>query len=416
MLSGGLGMSFSKTGLAVCFLFIAGTGLSAGAQLSTQSSASTSSESLPSSPENSVKKDRSYSGDVGFTLYGKRLQDEIVNSRIARLIIELNLSTTYRDWLSGELTAVQFLTSGQASNLYAVTEGSPSSATLVDKAFVQARYFPNGWGGYVRTGIIPAGLAQFYSSMYEQSNAGYSVVAGFDNKSPNTTKENEVQALVAVTQSIPTSKSNSNRIIDEDTLPMLSTATVYASVPFNIGATRLKGSHTRFVFTDPSSQSAMDSSTLGSTTTGNGKGGYLFANDYRGAESALILEQDLFLADKITLKGSVLNNDAAPSGANSGWQTKIEYKKGFNKFNLIPNVSRFRIEADALPASYGQPGIYTNRYGRGLGLKLEVPSEKFNISAGYVEANVLNTNTTSSVYQSDRQSYTLSMEAKYDIF
>jgi hypothetical protein len=373
-------------------------------------------EKLPLEPEDKSKTDRTYAGNVGFTLMDRRFQDAVVNTRFARLIVEANLSAIYRDWLAAELTVFQFLTSGQASNLYAVTEGTPSTATLVDKAFVQAQYFNSGWGGAVRGGIIPANLASNYSNMYQQSNAGYSVVAGFDNKGKSNPKENEAQALIAVTQSIPTSRANSNRVIDEDTLPMLSTASVNANVPFDSGRTRIKASATRFVFTDLSSQSATDSSVLGSTTIGNGKGGYLFVNEYRGTENSLVLEQSLFLADKISFKGASVKNEAAEPGANSGWQTRVEYSKAFNKFNLIPNASRFRVESDAIPASYGQPGIFTNRYGQGYGLKFEVPSEKFNVAASYVEAEVLNTNTTASVYQSDRQSYTLSIEAKYDIF
>lgn len=356
-----------------------------------------------------LNSNRSYKGDVGFTLTGRKLQDEVVNSRLARIIVSANLSATYQDWLTAKLGVLQFLTSGQSSNLYAVTEGAASSATIIDEGYLKATLSSTNWTASAAAGIISANLSPLYSNMTSQSNAGFSLTTGYQNK------ENG-ELLVFGEQSAPTSKTTSNRIIDDDTLPLMTVGGLRAALPLAKTGTKIKAAAARFVFTDLSSQSANDSSTIGNTTTGNGKGGYSFVYEFRGLETSLVLEQDLFLADRVTLKGAVVKNELAPTGANSGWTAKMDYKKSFNKFDIIPSVVKFRMESDAIPASYGQAGIFTNRVGTGYGLKLDFPSEKFNVFAGYTEADVINTSTTSSIYQSDRQTYTLGAEAKYDIF
>ncbi len=352
---------------------------------------------------------RSYKGELGFTLFGRKLQDEVVNSRFARMVVAASLTANYQDWLTAKLGVLQFLTSGQSSNLYAVTEGAASNVTLIDEGYIKAALSSTNWTVSAAAGIISANLSPIYSNMMSQSNAGVSLLGGYQNDANG-------EVLIFAEQSAPTSKSTSNRIIDDDTLPLMTVGGLRGVLPVAKTGTKIKAAVARFVFTDLSSQSANDSSTIGNTTTGNGKGGYSFAYDFRGIESSLVVEQDLFLADRVTLKGAAVKNELAPAGANSGWTGKIEYKKAFNKFELIPSLVRFRIESDSIPASYGQTGIFTNRVGTGYGLRLDFPAEKFSAYAGFTEADVINNNTTSSIYQSDRQTYTLGAEAKYDIF
>ena len=386
----------------------------ANSALSAASLSATASPITSSSVENSdvkapLNSSRTYKGDIGFTLTGRKLQDEVVNSRLARMVVAASLTATYQEWLTAKLSVLQMLSSGQSSNLYAVTEGASSSATIIDEGYLKVGSSSTDWTASASAGIISANLSPLYSNMSSQSNAGFALLTGYQNSEKG-------EALIFAEQSAPTSKTTSNRIIDDNTLPLMTVGGLKATLPLAKTGTKIKAAVARFVFTDLSSQSANDSSTIGNTTTGNGKGGYSFAYEFRGIESSLAFEQDMFLADKLTLKGAAVKNELAPSGANSGWTAKAEYKKSFNKVDLIPSVVRFRIESDAIPASYGQTGIFTNRIGTGYGLKLDVPSEKFDLFAGFTQADVINTNTTSSIYQSDRQTYTLGAEAKYDIF
>ena len=144
-------------------------------------------------PKPVLEKTRTYKGDVGFTLMGRRMDDQVVNSRFSRLIIDLSLVASYRDWLAANLGVVQLLTSGQASNLYAVTEGAPSSGTLIDEANLQVDFLKDTWSFSAAAGIVQAGLAPWFSAMYTQSNAGGLMSAGY--KAVENGKETEAQFI-----------------------------------------------------------------------------------------------------------------------------------------------------------------------------------------------------------------------------
>lgn len=353
-----------------------------------------------------VKKDRRLEGDLDFTMMGRRFEDPIINSRFARLIVELNLAAFYQDWLSAHLSAAQLLTSGQASNLYAVTEGGTGSGTFINEASLGLNW---GKAAKVMAGIVQNTINPVYSQMYPQSNAG-----GYAEVKLN---QPESALTFSAHQSIPTSKTTSNRVVDEDTLPLLTVGALAAEIKSARWGTRLRLAGAHFIFTDLSSQSAADSQQTGSDTVGNGKGGFLFAYEYRGNEYAAALEQELFTADKVEAKVSAIQNEMAPAASNRGWQGKLEYTRAFNNWSLLPSFARFHMEANSLPSVYSLPSSgFTNRDGYSFGLKADFPVQKFNLFAGYTRANLIDLNTTASAFQADREIYTLGAEAKYDLF
>jgi hypothetical protein len=357
-------------------------------------------------PESSTKSNRVYKGDLSFTLQNRRFDDPVVKSQFSRIFISVNLEAMYRDWLQLKFGAIQMLTSGQASNLYAVTEGGTGNALIIDEAALYLRPFT---GLRLTGGIVKQDINPVYSLFYTQSDAG---VIGEINKAGDW----GMIALIA-SQGIPTSKGTSNRVIDEDTLPLLTVGTLAAEFPIEKLGTKLRLAGAHFTFTDLSSQAAADSQQTGSSTVGNSKGGFLFAYQFRGQEVAASLEQKIFTADKLTLKASQVKNELAPDGFNKAWQTRIEYNKAFNKWNLIPSMNRFYVESDVLPSVYSLPAIgFTNRQGIGYGLKIDFPTEKINVFGGYTQALIVNTATTAAAFQGDREIYTIGAEAKYDIF
>jgi hypothetical protein len=350
--------------------------------------------------------DRTYKGELTFSLQGKRFDDPVVNSRFSRAIISVELESKYKDFLKANFGASQLLTSGQATNLYAVTEGGTGSGLFVDEASISLIPIE---GLAVTAGIIQVSLNPVYSQFYTQSNAGGLINYGFIK----TTNKFVIEA----SQSIPTSKGTSNAVIDDGYLPLLTVFSAKGETTFDSSLTTVKVAATRFQFTDPSSQSAADSQQTGSTTIGNGKGGFLFAYDFRGTELAAAVEQKIFLEDVVSIKGNRVKNDLAPEGLNQGWMARAEYSRAFNKYAVKPSFTRFHVESDALPSVYTMPANgFTNRDGAAYAVKLDFPKEKFNVFGSYVKANVIDQNSTAGFFQADREVYVIGAEAKYDIF
>lgn len=349
---------------------------------------------------------RKYKADVTFILQGRRYDDPIVNSRFSRLFIDLELEGKYESWFYAQLGLVQMLTSGQASNLLSDKEGGTGDGLILDQASLNI--VPQSWIT-ASVGVIKAPLNPTYSQFFPQSNAGGALKL--------EAKGDSAQITLTGSQSTPTASGTSNRVSDQDTLPLMTVGAAELEMPFDTVGFKAIASAAHFTFTDLPSLAASDSHQTGSTTIGNSKAGYQFAYEFRGMEYAVVLKQKLLSADEISLKGSALRNELAPRGASSGWQGRLQYTKTFNRWTITPSFTRFHLESDAIPSTYG-PLVegFTNRDGYSIGTKLEFPKEKFNVFAGYVRTNVLNPNTTSAVFQADRDVYTLSAEATYDIF
>lgn len=350
--------------------------------------------------------DRIHSGKLNFALLGRRYDDAIVNSNVAMMFVSLSLQAQYQNWLDGKLAVVQILGSGAQSSLYGVGEGGVPNVLLVSEANLGIKPFQ---GLQARAGIVEVDMGAVQSQLYPQNNAGYLLFLNYKT-------ENNFELGLNGSQSLANS-TKSNRVLDEDTTPMITLGTLYSTLPIETTRTTLKASVSRFYFTDLSSADADAAQKTGSSTIGNGAGGNLFEYEYRGDEYALALSQKLGLKHEITLKGSAIKNELAPEEKNSGWMGKFELKTALNKIEILPSYTRFYLQSDALPSPYANFLFgYSNRQGFVYNVKLNFLKEKFAIFGGYMKSDVISEKVTASQYQADREVYSIGAEAKYDLF
>lgn len=358
--------------------------------------------------------ERKYFGDVSFTLMGRSLEDQFANSRWGRTIIEANLGARYEDWLEGRLSVVQLLTSGAASYQMGVTESRPSSGTAVDEARLSVT--PSRWSKF-SAGILSIQLSPILSQMQPQAQAGGEV--GVDNRWE--TRWGSFRGSLSANQSIPTSRDSGNLIIDEFTNPLLTTATVFAEAQNDNINARFRLSAAHFEYTDLLSAAAADSVRTGSTVVGMRDVQFLY--EFRGKEYAASYRQQIGLSHAFEFRASQIYNERAPSDINKGQQARIEYIRTFDKWEIVPSLTFFRMESDALPSLYslGAAG-FTNRKGYTAGLRAIFPKERFNIFASYTnaqairEAGVVRSNAEQSTFQVDREVFTLGAEVQYAVF
>lgn len=97
---------------------------------------------------------------------------------------------------------------------------------------------------------------------------------------------------------------------------------------------------------------------------------YAFVYKYRGIDATLGAGVELTNNLKFNLAGSYTKNNDAPDKMNVGTygETSIEYSVGDNLV-IIPNVSVYRVEPDAVVAQYG--AYNTNKAGYDAGIKLK---------------------------------------------
>lgn len=348
---------------------------------------------------------RKYKGELKLTLSGRRFEDDAVNSRFARTAIGLKMEGRHSDWLQGHLGFTQMNTSGAASTLYEVAEGSANTNGLyLDEASLTLS--PTAWVE-ATAGVSNYSTNPLLSTMFPQSWAG-----GF-----LTLQQEGDDGSVHLTaaQAIPSSLAISNRLLDEDTLPLYTAATLDGDIKL-IQGWKVGAAATSFIFTDPSSQAAKDAQKIGNDVSGNGKS-YLFAYNFRGTEVAGEISKTFDRGDKLTLKGASLNNTEAPSEQAKATQTRLEYERPYDKVKLIGSIGRFSIGANSLPAGYTSSSLgYTNRFGDTATFKVEFPKEKFQVFVGYTKANVLDPAALAAQFQADREIYSLGAELKHDLF
>ena len=361
--------------------------------------------------EETTKSDRVYTADLSYTLMGRRFDDPFVNARWGRSIIEANMGVNYEEWLKARLAVVQIFSSGSVNNQLGVSEAGASNGLYLNEASLAIA--PTKWiEGAV--GVLDVRYNPIMSFFSGAAQAGGMVT--FTHKN-----DNGLKASFDVSQSIPTSAAKGNLITDEGTNPLLTLATAYVDFKNKPTGSRARVSATHFEYTDLSTATAADSLRTGSTVLGTKD--FQFAYEFRGKELAMGLEQEIGVSYEVKLKGSVITNERAPKGTRSGEHAKLEFERKFNKWNLIPSVTRFRIEGDALPSAYtiGTYG-YTNRDGYSASLKVEIPKHNFNFYGGYTNAKAINKNgenvnvSQNSTYQADREIFTLGAEVTYEIF
>lgn len=362
------------------------------------------------------KSDRKYTGEVIYTLMGRRFDDPFVNSRWGRAIIEANFGLNHEDWLEAKLSVAQLMTSGATAYQLGVTEAGPTSGTFLNEATLSIK--PNDVVKF-SAGVLDIDYNSVYSLFLSQAQAG----ANLNLTQKADSKIGKSKFALDLSQSIPTSVGRGNIITDEGTYPLLTLATLYSELKNEDSGTRIRGSVTHYEYTDLSTSTAADSLRTGSTVLGSKD--FQFAYEFRGREYALGLDQEFGTSNKISWKGSLMSNERAPKNLRDGWQQKLEYARSFNKWKFVPSVTQFRVEGDTLPASYSIASYgYTNRQGYNITLKADVSKQKFNMFIGYTNAKAListddqalSNNSGLGTYQADREIYTLGAEVAYDIF
>lgn len=362
--------------------------------------------SEPSKNSNSM-----YNADIGYTLMGRRFDDPFVNSRWGRSIIESSIGMKYEEWLKARLAAVLIFTSGSVGSQMGVTEAGATNGLFLEEASISIS--PVKWieGSAGVLDIVYNPIMSFFSGAAQPGG-----MFSLDHKF-----ESDLRLRFEVSQSIPTSAARGNIITDEGTNPLLTLAIAYADFKNAPTGSRIRASATHYEYTDLSTATASDSLRTGSSVAGTKD--FQFVHEYRGKEFALGFEQEIGISHELKLKGSVISNERAPEQLQNGEQVKLEYERKFNKWNLVPSVTQFRIEGDALPSSYSISSFgYTNREGYAANLKVVIPKHKLNVFAGYTNANAINKNgenlnvSQNSTYQADREIFTLGAEVTYEIF
>jgi hypothetical protein len=343
-------------------------------------------------------------GELNFSLTGRRYNDALVNSRWGRGAVGVDLKKKLSDSLQGRFAIEQRFTSGAASNYYSLNDGNAGASSMLLDEFsltYKPRDFFKASGGIINVGLNPV-----HSSMGSQS--------WFAGKLEGSLRSEGQELSVQVSQATPSSGGVSNRAVDQDTLPLFTQGTLMAQVTPS-DRLRLRAAYTGFIFTDPSSRTAEDSRTNGSTVLGNGP--YLFAHEFKGSEIAAEAKITLFLDDELTFKTSQVLNEKAPLHHNLGFGWRTEYRKKYDRFEVTAAFNGFRLESDAIPSAYGIDfNGFTNRKGLGASLKVTLPKQHLGFFASYGRANVLDRQTTASGTQADREIYTVRTEIDYDIF
>ncbi|MBX3040652.1 MAG: hypothetical protein KF789_08105 [Bdellovibrionaceae bacterium] len=349
---------------------------------------------------------RNYSGEASFGMLGREFGGDVVNARFSRASISGLFNFEFTDWLQAKLEATQTFTSGATSNLYSAPEGGSGSNGLgLDEASLTLKPIDKVT---LKGGILPVGANPVFSLMAPGSWAAYSVGA--------RQKIGSFTLGLDGAQGIPTARSTSNRIVDEDTLPLYTSGTLLGELKTQSGFIA-KAAATRFIFTDLSAQSAQDSQQIGSTVVGNSRSAFLFAYEYRGMEYALELKQVLFNEDEIGIKGSFAENDSAPEGMNQGGKVALRYMRAGDNWNSAVTLTRFNIESDVMPATYTSSGFsFTNRQGNSIALKFDNKKHNFGLLGSYSKSDVLNRDAQAARFQGDNEIITIGGEVTHDLF
>lgn len=346
-------------------------------------------------------------GEVRFGLLGRKYDDDIVNSRYAHSEIGLNLNTQYRGWLVATAVLEQDYTTGSASNLYEVTDGNATAnGTHINEISLLIRPFSFA---SLAAGILPVGLNPTLSVMDLQNWMAARMSLDWRG-------ESAMLSFIAK-QAAPSASDTSNRMADEDTLPLFTTGSIKGEAKSSQLGLNLGLGLTEFVFTDLSSKTAQDSLKRGSTVFAKGKGTYQFESEFAGREISVDLTQKVSANVTLGAAGVFSINDRASDGHGKSSLMRIESQFSFKAIKLSGHIDQFRIESDAVPSVYGQ-NLYgfTNRTGQVYGLQVELPSERVRLHAEASRADVLNKNSNPAFYQADRDIYSIGAEISYALF
>lgn len=343
--------------------------------------------------------DKVFSLALSMHTRGSRIDDDNVKASTSATSVSVDFTWNMTTWFKSDLSAGFQLASGQSQTVYG-SETNPYTGPTIDEASFT---FKPGDVLAVSAGLVGTQFNPIYSVFGGDALAGFREVLNYENGIFRTSLKGY--------QAVPTQLNSSNRIIDDNQDASL------ILTNFNIGLVgkrnELMLSYSKYDFYKMASAAAEDSQYLGNTMISDeGDNNNFFRYKFQGQEVALGAATTFRLDDKLSFKGTYMKNDQAPERRNTGWMTQTAYLLNMGRYSFRPAVTRFRLEPDVLPSFYtiGSYG-YTNRDGYSGELRGGIKKYNFEGYVRYVDAKEIE----NKLFQSDRVSYTVGLEVKYEI-
>lgn len=211
-------------------------------------------------------------------------------------------------------------------------------------------------------------------------------------------------------QLIPTSATLGTRVREREDSPNLFTESIslgYANKNFKYEVT---GSH--FNFNKLPHQVAFESLKFGNTVDAGGPNTAQFVFDFNGWVLQNELEISITPRLAAQVNWSIIKNNAAPETYNDAQMITPSLAMDFKTFTLMPSVSFYFIESDAVPGFYNDFQFgHNNRQGINYSLMTEMKNWGVKFGAGFTDAKNLNP----SVFQQDIKYFYLTMDIAYDV-
>jgi len=341
---------------------------------------------------------RTFESEVSFLTRAGRMQDENIKANTATAVVGTSLTWNVTRWLKTDLVADYLFVSGHSQAIYG-SEGSPGSALLLGEASASIMA---GEVFQFTAGIIDTQFNPILSAYAGDTTAGFRETVNL--------KSGAFQATLHAFQAIPGQSGASNRLIDDNNEAFLSVNNLLLSYGEK---NKIQASYTKFDFYNITSTSANESRYMGNSFFGDGTGANLFFQyKFRGQEAALATSLNFRLDDKLTWKGSMIENSKAPSKRNLGWMSSLSYEYNFSSYQIRPALLRYRFEPDIIPAAYSSASLgFLNRDGYSGELRGKFKRYNLDIFAKYMDAKEVEPRLT----QSDRVTYSIGMEVTHEI-
>ena len=347
-----------------------------------------------------TKKKKEISINLDTLFQAKTVEDDFMTSQKAGGILETQTEFKLARKLNVNLVAGAMLFSGNSTNYY-TGEGASKSGVYVDEASANFNPSPSLT---LSGGIVPTSFSPIASSYLPGGLPGASEKLSFDFAGVTTTLS--ANQVIPPTDAIKTTTNNAS-----GSLMLVETLMLKAGDIEKLSTIEASASASHFMLSGMTSPTAHESRFYGSTVIGAEKNAR-FAYDFNGFEYGAALKARINKALKVSLKGSAIINNEAPSGSNSGYTASVGPTFTFGNFEIEPSYSQFRLESDAIPASYSNLNNgWANRQGQAVSLRAKLIEEDITFRASYNNALEIKDGP----YQADRNTYSVSVETSYGI-
>ena len=169
---------------------------------------------------------------------------------------------------------------------------------------------------------------------------------------------------------VPTSSSLTTNSKDFEKTPSFTAAGLRGKL--NAQGWTLKARANYFEYRDLPTTVATDSSVLGnSSSTNSQSASNEFLYDYHGLESGLSTRLDVNRNLGFEVEGNYIQNQAAPTGLNQGYNAKAKMDIWTRQLKWTPSFEYFDLQPDSAVAYYNSSDYQTNRVGYLAGIALQ---------------------------------------------